>query len=105
MSIVKIDVPDLSEPLVEVTLSGKSYLFRFHYSNVEDRYYLDISYKNVPVVSGLKLLEAALTLKQDLPEFKEGNLFLVPLQSTTEPPSRNNIGVGKPYELIYIPNN
>lgn len=101
---IKIDVPDAPESFSEVTLSGKKYVFHFRYSTLEDVYYFDIAYNGSPVISGLRMSPAVLnTAKYDLPAFKDGVLGVFKLKETPELPNRNNVGIGKDYELIYFP--
>lgn len=102
MAIIKIGVPDLAQPSTEISLSGIKYNFLFHYSTVESCYYLDIYSQDELILGGIKLIEGLLTFKYDLPLFPNGELLLVKLKETSELPSRNNVGIGKAYELIYI---
>lgn len=103
---VKIDIPDSPEPITEVTLSGKKYLFHFRFSTVENTYYFDISYQGEKIIRGLRVTEGTLsTGKYDIPDFNGGVLGVFKLKETDEPPNRNNVGIGKVYELVYIPFN
>jgi len=99
---IKIDIPDSSFSETEITLGGISYNFIFRYSGLEDTFYLDLEREEQRLVSGLRLNTGnLLTGKYDLPDF-EGQLVLVRLKETDQPPSRDNVGIGKAYELIYL---
>ncbi len=105
MAALKINIPDLSESEIEVSLSGEKYTFRYHFSTVEQVYYLDIYYQETLVIAGLKLLDGVIiTGKYDLPLFDNGFLLVAKLKETSEKSGRDNIGIDKAYELIYITN-
>jgi hypothetical protein len=105
MAAVKINIPDLAESETTVSLSGEKYVFRYHFSSLEQTYYLDIYYQDILVIAGLKLLAGVvITGKYDLPLFDNGFLLVAKLKETSEKTNRNNIGIGKAYELIYITN-
>lgn len=107
--MLKIPVPDSANATTKVSLAGTTYDFKFEYfepPGVQGAYYLTILLNGVIIISGLKLLEnVALLKKYDIPEFDHGELIVLKLKDTTDPVGRNNIGFGKPYELIYISDN
>jgi hypothetical protein len=102
---LKINVPDSANTQSNVSLGGSNYLFDFTFNDRDGRYRLTISLNGESVISGLKLIEnVIITQKYDLPDFDHGELLLVKIKDTTDPAGRNNIGIGKAYELIYLSN-
>lgn len=107
--MLKIPVPDSANATIKVTLAGITYDFKFEYFEPPTRqgsYYLTILLDGVIIIAGLKLLEnVAILKKYDIPEFDHGQLIVLKLKDTSDPVGRDNLGFGKPYELIYISNN
>lgn len=103
--MLKISLPDSSNGFVPITLGGESYIFDFQYNSLDKVYRLSIYYQDKLIIGSLDLkVGVVLTGKYDLPEFNHGELFLTELRATEDPPNRHNIGIGKPYELIYVSN-
>lgn len=102
--MIKINVPNIPESSVRVTLGGLLYTFNFRYNTTTGKYYLTITYNNTTLVSSLKLVDGVLLLKKySISEFNHGDLFVAKMKETDESVGKDNIGVGKAYELIYIP--
>lgn len=102
---LKINIPDSSNAVPKVSLGGITYDFHFYTNRIDGKYHLDIYLDGVLLQGSLKLLENVFILqKYVIPDFSHGDLFLAKLKDTSELPGRDNIGVGKPYELIYFTN-
>jgi len=103
--MLKIAIPDAADADIRPTLGGESYLFSFNYNTVDQVYRLDIYQDEALVIGSLDLKTGSyITGKYDIPAFNHGELFIARLRYTPEDPHRNNIGIGKPYELIYVSN-
>lgn len=101
----RIPVPDSANPTITVSLGGKTYNFTYSFNSISGRYYLDISYQGNLIIPSLKLLPNTYLLKKyALSDFSHGDLILINIGSTTEEAGRDNIGIGKPYELFYVSN-
>ena len=103
--MLKISIPDSADTASPVSLGGETYDFRFNYNTVDQVYRLDIYQLGTLVISSLDLKTGSyITGKYDIPAFNHGELFVARIRYTPEDPNRNNIGIGKPYELIYVSN-
>lgn len=103
--MLSISIPDSAYSSSPVSLGGELYDFRFNYNDVDSVYRLDIYYQQKLMVGSIDLkLGSLLTDKYNLPDFSHGELFLAKVKATEEPPTRDNIGIGKAYELIYTDN-
>ena len=102
LSIAVTDSADSSAP---ITLGGELYDFRFNFNSLDEVYRLDIYHQQKLVIGSLDLkLGALITDKHNLPDFDHGELFLAQVKSNAVSPTRDNVGVGKSYELIYVTN-
>lgn len=103
--MLSISIPDASNSSSPVSLGGEIYDFRFNFNSVDKIYRLDIYYRQKLIVGSLDLkLGALLTDKYNLTDFAHGELFLAKTKATELPPNRDNVGVDKSYELIYVTN-
>lgn len=101
----RISVPDSANTETPVSLGGESYSFKFSFNSTNDKYYLDIIYQGVTIISGLKLIPNVYLLKKyALSNFSHGDLIVVNMNNTPDDVGRDNLGIGKPYELFYISN-
>lgn len=103
--MLSITIPDSSYSPTPVTLGGELYNFVYTYNDIEETFALDIYYQNKLMIGSLSLKEGSIiTKKYDLPDFSHGELFLAKVKATDRPPTRDNVGIGKSYELIYVSN-
>lgn len=101
--MLSIPIPDSAYSEVEVSLGGSAYNFVFNYNSMDTTYRLDIFSGGESVIYGVLLIEGSSLLgKYTLPLFDHGELFVAKLEATDRKPSRDNIGLGKAYELLYI---
>ena len=106
--MIRVPVPLDPYDEVTVTLSGVRYKISYFFNErdnnngVEGRWYCNIKDSNDnTLVNGLKLLEYApmdIHLRYGLPD---GFLYIYKLEASEEKAGRNNVGIGKPYELTY----
>lgn len=100
-----IRVPSSTEPYatLEVPLSGVTYLLTYRYNSRSKRWKLDIALAdNTPVKNGLSMIEGFFpTSYLTLPEFSNGEIGVIRMNSTDELCSRDNFGIGKDYTLGY----
>ena len=103
--MIKIQIPDEASSEIKVALDGRDYTFQYSYSSVSECFYLSIFFEGEEIISSLKLIEGVpLLRKYALDNFEHGELVLGKLRSTEASPGRNNVGINKAYELIYISN-
>jgi len=103
--MLSISIPDASNSSSPVSLGGEIYDFRFNFNDIDSVYRLDIYFQQKLIVGSIDLKTGSLlTDKYNLPDFSHGELFLAKVKATELPPSRNNVGVNKDYELIYVTN-
>ena len=103
---LSIPVPNNAHSKQTITLGGRQYQFTTSFNQRDLGWRLDINTENEPVISGLKLVENTKLLSNYiLPDFSHGELFCIRRKSTSDPVGRDNLGIGKEYELIYKGNN
>lgn len=102
---LKIPVPASSWSSQTITLGGKEYTFEYTYNTRDERWRLGIYYQGDAIITGLKIVENAPLLETyTLPDFDHGDIYCVRIKDDGENVSRNNLGYGKSYELIYVTN-
>lgn len=104
--MLRINFPIVSYAEQEISLGGFKYTFIYKYNDWDERWRIDIHKGSEVVVSGLKVLENSSLIKRNfsLPGFDHGDIICVRLQDDASPAGRDNIGLHKAYELIYLSN-
>jgi hypothetical protein len=89
----------------DVSLGGTTYSITFAFNERDQRWRVSIYKGSTPVILGVKVMETKMLLgPYDLPLFDHGDIGCFRMQSTTEDVGRDNLGIGKEYELIYFSN-
>jgi len=102
---LSINIPDTAWSSPIVSLSGRSYTFEITYNSRSTRWYINISLSGTEVINSLKVLENLdITGRYNLVNFDHGSLSCVRFKNTAEPVGRDNFGIDKDYELIYLTN-
>lgn len=98
-----IPVPDLSYSEATITLNGLIYSFQYRFNSRSDRWKLDIlDSEGVYLIKGLTLIEGfSPTSYHNITGFSEGLLIPVEVNVSDAPVGRDNLGIGKDYNLIY----
>lgn len=100
---VSIFIPNTPWSRQTVSLSGRNYIFEVSYNERSKRWYIDISLSGSDVVNSVKVMENYdLTGRYCLQDFPDGELFCARLRETSDPVGRDNFGIGKDYELLYL---
>lgn len=102
----RIPLPVIAYSDIEVTLSGVRYLFTYRYNSRNLRWRVDIrDSDNEYVVKGLSLIEeTSPTAHLRCISLNEGLLVVVRLNADLEPAGRDNLGINKNYEFVYVTN-
>ena len=102
LSIPTPDSPNLKQ---NVTLGGVEYEFLTSFNSRDSGWRLSIFRESEVVILGVKIVENTRLLSRYILEsFNHGDLSCIRRKSTTDPVGRNNLGIGKEYELIYTSN-
>lgn len=102
---VSIPIPDTGWTRQIVSLSGKSYVFDIQYNTRSLRWYINLELNGQQIINSLKVIENInLTGRYLIDDLSEGNLYCVRVKETSEPAGRDNVGLGKDYELLYLTN-
>lgn len=102
---LKIPVPGTAYSNQEVTLAGIKYNFKFQYNGRDSRWRLSILLGDTTVISGVKIMEnERLLWRYRLPQFQHGDLFCIRFKDDGKEVGRDNFGVDKAYELLYLTN-
>lgn len=102
---ISIDVPEAAWSTQEIPLGGLNYTFNYSYNDRDSRWRLDIKLGETDVISGLKLIESQRLLNQyNLTNFNHGDLVVIRYEDDGKPVTFDNIGLNKPYELVYLTN-
>jgi hypothetical protein len=100
-----LQVPTNSADIINTSLEGISYDIKYRFSSREERWYFDIYLENgIAVKLGVKVMEnQSLLSRYVLDDFK-GDIICFRKKDT--PPladvGRDNLGIGKAYELIHF---
>jgi len=90
------------------TLGGINYniVYRYNERDPDNTYrIMDIYINDKPVVVGVALRPSVPLLRwRALPEFSHGDLVLSRMLVDYSPPTLDNVGQGKSYELLYFSN-
>lgn len=98
-----IKVPDSSYAIHRVPLGANSYVIVFRFNSRDSRWYFDLySDSNTLIKAGIKVMENQSLLQRYLLEDFSGDIVCDKVGNTAEKVGRNNLGVGKDYELIYF---
>lgn len=101
--MLSISVPDSADADQNVTLGGLEYKFTTRYNTRDQRWRLSISLQGAPIISGLKVMENQDLLNGYLlANFSHGSLYCARIRQDDQQVGRNNFGIGKAYELIYL---
>lgn len=102
---LKLPVPDQAWSRQEVSLGGLDYTLIYSYNTRDERWRFDIYLEEVPVILGVKIMENQFFLENHiLSNFNHGDIACIKVQDDGLPVGRNNLGQGKPYELVYFTN-
>lgn len=102
---LKIPVTDNAYSNQELTIAGIKYNFKFSYNGRDSRWRLSIFIDDTAVILGVKIMEnEALLGRYRLTTFAHGDLIVLRVKDDGQDCGRNNFGIGKAYELIYITN-
>ena len=102
---LSISVPTSPSERSIITLSGSEYEFFFNFNTRDSRWRLSIKQGNTSIVSGIKIVESQDLLGRYLLEgFSHGNLYCIRFKEDGEPVGRDNFGIDKAYELVYLTN-
>ena len=103
---LRIPISDAAWSENSFSLDGQNYTFEFYFNDkVDSRWRFNIYLNNVPVIEGVKIVENQLFLSQyDLENFNHGDIGCFRVKSDYSPVGRNNLGIDKSYELLYLTN-
>ena len=100
-----IKVPDSSFESEEVIIAGTTYNLLFKYNTSDAAWYITIrDTEFTPLVSGIKVMPNQNLTKafSYLNIFSDGDLWCRRAKATRYPIGRDNFGVGKSYELVWL---
>lgn len=105
--MLRIPIPDSAFASERITLNGQTYVFVFRYNSRQERWKLDIQDAfEEPIKNGLTLVEnMSITGHLSLPDEFGGDLYCVKLLAGEDRLGRDNVGIGKTHELVYIGDN
>lgn len=102
---LSITISDSAWSSRPVSLGGVTYKFTFAFNERDQRWRLSIYRGSTPVILGVKIVESKMLFENyNLPLFDHGDIGCFRMYSTTEEVGRDNLGIGKEYELIYFSN-
>jgi hypothetical protein len=97
-----IDIPDNAWSSQNVSLGGSTYRLELKYNNRDSRWRLSLSQGGVSILTGVALMENQnLLYRYDLDLFNHGTLQCNRVKKDGKLLGRDNLGVGKSYELTY----
>jgi len=100
---IRVPVPTEAFAEYDISLAGVSYLFTYRYNERLGRWKLDISTPQGDlIIAGMSLIEGVSPNLHLVTEDFPGSLFVVRFNETPIKASRDNLGIGKDYELVYF---
>ena len=98
----RIDTPDTAYSTQIVTLNKVAYNLKFRYSSRFDRWSISLyTREGTPILTGERVVPKQEFLKaNDKVDVLQGYLFISSLSNT--PVTRDNFGIGKDHNLVYI---
>ena len=104
--MLRLNIPEVAFAAQEVSLGGLTYTFIYSFNDQDDRWRFDIYLDEVLVIGGIKVMENAslFRFRYTLPDFVNGDIQCLRLLDDGKQVGRNNLGIGKAYELIYFSN-
>jgi hypothetical protein len=98
-----IPVPESAYKTIIIALNDESYDLTFRFNEADERWRVTIEKEGTVIFEGLKIVEEQWLLAQyHLPLFNHGSLYCKRIYDDGLPVGRSNLGLGKPYELIYF---
>ena len=102
---LSLNIPEVAWSTQEVTLGGLEYTMVLKFNTRDKRWRLSLYRSGVPLVVGIKLVESQpLLYRYPLEDFSHGELYVFRNEQDNLPVGRDNLGIGKPYELRYYSN-
>lgn len=102
---LKLPVPDVAWAQQDITLGQQEYTFTYSYNSRDSRWRFAIDLAGREIITGVKVMEdQSLLARYGLVDFRHGDVYCVRLEQDDNPVGRNNLGIGRSYELIYYTN-
>jgi hypothetical protein len=102
---LSIPIPDVAWSEQDVSLGGSNYTFTYQYNSRDSRWRFDLALEDTVVISGVKVVEnQSLLDRYKLDDFNHGDIFCLRVEDDNSDVGRNNLGIGKSYELVYYTN-
>lgn len=104
--MLRLNVPEAAFAQQEVSLGGLTYKIVYKYNDWDERWRLDIYLGEALVIAGVKIMEntSLLGFRYSLADFTHGDLQCLKMLDDGQEVGRNNLGIGKAYELVYFSN-
>lgn len=100
---VVLEVPNTAHSEINVPLGGELFNIIYSFNDRDNRWRIDLVKDGTPVLSGLKIVENVFLLSSyNVASSIDGDIACIRRQETAEGVGRDNLGVGKPYELVYF---
>lgn len=99
---VSIEVPTSAWSEIDVPLNGELYTITYRFNDRDQRWRMDIRKEGVDIILGVKIVGQQSLLSMCPLEGLSGDIQCHRNKKTTEGVGRDNLGVGKEYELLYF---
>lgn len=102
--MIKINIPDSAWSTARMSLGEDLYEVEFKYNSRDERWRISLFYQGEPVIRGLKLMENfPLTYRYVLDNWqKDNDFYAVRVKQDGLMVGRDNTGIGKSYELVFV---
>jgi len=103
--MLQLAVPDQAYATFKIALGGILYDCQFYFNERDQRWRLSLYVDGDAVITGIKILENQSLLDQFiLQDFRHGDITCLRLENDGEPVQFENLGIDKPYTLVYLTN-
>lgn len=100
---VVLPTPTTANETHRVSLNNTLYDLTYTFNLRDSRWRISLSLQGETFISGIKVMENQLLLEQFvLEEFITGDIFCVRNKDDGDPVGRDNLGLNKAYELLYL---
>lgn len=102
----RIQIPTTPYSDQHISLGGQTYQFIYSYNEFDGRWRIDIYQNQQPVMMNLMIIEnqSLIRARYSPPLFDHGDLQCIRFTDDGREATFDNVGIDKPYELIYFTN-
>lgn len=100
--MIQIPVTTNGNSDFDITIEGVTYTIQYRFNTRNTRIYMSLLLGTQELIMGMRLLELDITNGvYTNPDAPSGFFFVTPLEETDQIATLGNLGINKPYSIIY----